>query len=210
MFDLLEDVFDGGILGVALFCIGLICALTLTILTVIFITPDKRRARLNKFFKALHDFFNFKWLILEKILRFFYIFSTFACICCGFFLLFWFSDSYYYGMRWNGSVGFFLLIFGPIFTRVFYEAFMLAIILIKNVISINNHLTHGNDDQLFKNNFSEYLPNQSARPQGNTQSVSNAAQRPVNPTPAQPVNQAPTQPLNQAPVQPDGGVSLNK
>ena len=43
-------------------------AVAVTVLAFIFITPDKKRGKLNAFGKALHDFLNFRYLIVEKIL----------------------------------------------------------------------------------------------------------------------------------------------
>ena len=109
--------------------LGTIVALTCTILSLILITPKSKREGLNKFFQFIHDLFNFKFLIIEKILKALYIFSTLFCIATGFFLLF---SGYSYG-RYSeyfggyGSyqslapAGLILMFFGPIIMRLFYE-----------------------------------------------------------------------------------------
>ena len=133
--------------GVAII-LGTIAALTLTVLIMIFVTPEKKRGGLNKFFTFLHDLFNFKFLILEKILKALYIFATFSCICVGFFGLF--SVEHYWGSYYRSYAfpSLLLLILGPIALRITYEAIMMFILLVKNTIQINNKL--GSDDLVNK------------------------------------------------------------
>ena len=59
------------------YIIGAILAIAATILTFIFILPEKKRPSLNKFFQVVADIFNFKALFIEKILKFLYILATF-------------------------------------------------------------------------------------------------------------------------------------
>ena len=47
--------------------LGLILAVAATVLAFIFIIPSKKREKLGGFFRFLHDVFNFKFLIIEKI-----------------------------------------------------------------------------------------------------------------------------------------------
>lgn len=123
-----------------------IASLVATVLAFIFIVPDKKRARLNSFGKFLHDTFNFKYLIVEKILQALYIFATVSVFFSGFFMLFYVQPGYDYGWgysspsRWYGGYGLLVMILGPIAVRLAYEFIMMAILLIKNVIQINNKL----------------------------------------------------------------------
>lgn len=126
-------------------------AIVATVLAFVFIVPEAKRDRLGKFGKFLHDTVNFKYLIIEKILRALYIFATSYIILQGFFMLFyversysWFGDNY---NKWYGGYGLLLMILGPIAVRLVYELLMMSILLIKNVIQINGKLKSddGND-----------------------------------------------------------------
>lgn len=61
-----------GTLGI----IAILLAIIATALAFIFIVPAKRREKMGKFGKFLHDACNFKFLIVEKILQALYIFFT--------------------------------------------------------------------------------------------------------------------------------------
>lgn len=125
--------------------IALIIAIAVTILTFIFIVPEKKRARMNAFGKFLHDTCNFKYLIVEKILQALYIFLTAYVILCGFFMLFMTTKSFWGATHWLGGYGLLLMILGPIAVRLIYELIMMTVLLVKNVISINNKLRDQND-----------------------------------------------------------------
>lgn len=123
--------------------LGALVAIGGTVVSFIFILPDKKRNSLNGFFRWAHDFLNFKELWIEKILKALYIFETFACIAIGFFMLFsvehiygWFSSSTVY----LGGFGILLIILGPVVVRLIYEGLMLMVLLVKNVMDINNKL----------------------------------------------------------------------
>lgn len=121
--------------------LAILAAITLTVLIAIFILPEKRRDRLNPFFKFLHDLFNFKYLVLESILRIFYVFANVFVVIMGVLSFFSFSPSYYGGLgEWTGYTGLLMIILGPIVIRIMYEFMMMAILLVKNVIQINNKL----------------------------------------------------------------------
>ena len=123
----------------ALPILALLLAITATVLAFIFITPAKKRANLNGFGKFLHDTLNFKFLIIEKILQALYIFMTAYTILLGFFMLFMVVDNYY-STTWYGGYGLLTMIVGPIAVRLAFEAAMMFILLIKNVIQINNKM----------------------------------------------------------------------
>lgn len=110
--------------------IGLILALIATVLAYLFIMPAKARANLPRFFQRVHDIFNFKSLLIEKIIKALYVFCTLGCIGVGIFLLF--GSNFVWGIL--------LIIIGPLIVRIFYEFMMLFILLVQNVIAINRKL----------------------------------------------------------------------
>ena len=77
---------------------------------------------------------------MEKILQALYIFSTAFIVLYGVFLLFNVEYSYWGGTHWTGGVGLLCILLGPILIRLSYELMMMAILLLKNVISINRKL----------------------------------------------------------------------
>ena len=104
--------------------VGAIFAIAAAVLAFIFIIPDKKRAKLNKFGQFLHDLCNFKFLIIEKILQFCYVLATAYTLICGFFMLFWvesYSGYYYSRSEWYGYYGLLMMILGPIGVRIAYE-----------------------------------------------------------------------------------------
>ncbi len=120
--------------------IALVLAIAATVLAFIFIVPAKRRDQMGKFGKFLHDTCNFKYLIIEKILQALYIFATALTILIGFFMLFCTDWN-----GWMGGKGILTMILGPIVVRVTYELLMMAVLAVKNIISINNKLRNQND-----------------------------------------------------------------
>lgn len=140
-------------MGIGLIAIlAVVVAIVATVLAFVFIVPDKKREKLNKFGKFLHDTVNFKYLIIEKILQALYIFATAYVILVGFFMLFYVQEgyySYYYSTpsRWYGGYGLLVMILGPILVRLAYEFLMMTILLIKNVIQINNKMKSGNTEK---------------------------------------------------------------
>lgn len=129
-----------------------IFALAATVLAFIFIVPEKKRAKLNKLGQLVHDIVNFKFLIVEKILQALYIFATATVILIGFFMLFYVQEgysSYYYSRPavWYGGYGLLVMLLGPIVVRLGYEFLMMAILLVKNVIQINNKLKSQNEGE---------------------------------------------------------------
>ncbi len=129
-----------------------ILAVVATVLAFIFIVPEKKRANMNKFGKFLHDTVNFRYLIIEKILQALYIYATASVVLLGFFMLFYVQpgyDSYYYRTpaTWYGGYGLLLIILGPIVVRLAYELLMMAVLLVKNVIQINNKIKNENGEE---------------------------------------------------------------
>lgn len=122
--------------------IALILALGGTVVSLILITPEKARAKLNAFLRFVHDLFNFKFLFIEKVLQFCYILLTLYVFTSGFFMLF---QTTYWGNSLAGQ-GLLTMILGPVIIRIMYELLMMFVLLIKNVIQINNKLKNQNDN----------------------------------------------------------------
>ena len=127
---------------------AVIISIILTILLAILVVPEKRRNGLPKFFQVVHDICNFKGLLLEKVLKVLYIFSTINVMLTGIFT--WLSGGYNFGMTF--LTGLLILVLGPILVRLAYEFLMLFVLLVKNVIQINNKL-NGRSDNPFANNI---------------------------------------------------------
>lgn len=127
---------------------AVIISIILTILLAILVVPEKRRNGLPKFFQVIHDICDFKGLLLEKVLKILYIFSTINVMLTGIFT--WFSGGYNFGMTF--LAGLLILVLGPILVRLAYEFLMLFVLLVKNVIQINNKL-NGKNDNPFANNI---------------------------------------------------------
>ena len=134
--------------------IALVLAIAATVLAFIFIVPAKRRDQMGKFGKFLHDTCNFRYLIIEKILQALYIFATALTILIGFFMLFCTDWN-----GWMGGKGILLMILGPIGVRVTYELLMMAVLAVKNIISINNKLRNQNGDAAAPDIFSPDMSN---------------------------------------------------
>lgn len=132
--------------------LSVILAIAATVLAFIFIVPGKKREKLNKFGKFLHDTVNFKYLIVEKILQALYIFATAFAIIDGVLSIFT-----------TGLLGLISAIVMPIILRLVYELLMLAIIAVKNIIQINNKLksdlNDGGKDIFAAPDIKEILPN---------------------------------------------------
>lgn len=137
--------------------LGLVSALTLTILGYIFILSNWKGSKSkNGFVRFLRDFFSFKKLFLEDVLKFFYVLATIGCVTVGFMLLFGYQENYrsYYNYDyWYGGyydyytvkestavIGLLTMFVGPVALRLGYEFLMMFVLLVKNVMEINNKL----------------------------------------------------------------------
>ena len=172
--------------------IGLILAVIGAVLALIFITPKKARNKLPGFLKLVSDFFNFKFLIIEFILKALYIFCTLYFIFCGFFLLFGNMGNSFYFVS-SAGFGLLYMLLGPIVVRIVYEILMLVVIAVKNVMEINAKLKNQNPENT--NNSLFTVPKIDFAPKA--------------PVYQQPVYQQPQQPqpqqAQQAPVAEDWG-----
>ena len=123
--------------------IGFAATIAAMVLVYKFIVPEKRRPRLNKLGQFLHDALNFKFLIIEKIMQFFYILSTVSTICYGVAMLFGiniYHSEYHSRTDWYGWIGILIALIGPIIIRLIYEGLLMFVLLVKNVIQINKKL----------------------------------------------------------------------
>ncbi len=172
---------------------AVIISIILTILLVVLVVPEKKRAGLPKFFQVVHDICNFKGLLLEKVLKVLYIFSTINVMLTGIFT--WFSGGYNFGLTF--LTGLLILVLGPILVRLAYEFMMLFVLLVKNVIQINNKL-NGKNDNPFANNIDF---NQFRNPNAQDQNYTSPYAQPVQPIqPEQPMPQNNYQPQPEQPV----------
>ena len=143
---------DINTMGFAAF-IGIVATIVFTVLAYKHIIPESKRAGLNKLGQFLHDVFNFKFLIVEKILQFLYVLATIACVCCGLAMIFgvtayeW-RDKIY--SDWYGIYGILTAVLGPIAIRISYEFIIMGILLVKNVIQINKKLKSQTEEEEYK------------------------------------------------------------
>lgn len=140
--------------------IAAIIAFVLMILVLCLVTPAKKRDKLPGFFRVLHDIFNFNGLIIEVILKAAYIFATIYIILQSFFMIFIGSEPLYYLLS---------MILGPIAIRIVFELIMMAVLLVKNVITINNKLKYPDDkknkkDDGFGFDYSKYYAEKKEEP----------------------------------------------
>ena len=109
--------------------ISILTAVAAAVVAFIFLMSEEKRAKLSGFMGTLADFVNFKTLFIEKILKCFYVAITVYCVVDGFFTLFF-----------SFGTGIVLMLLGPIIVRLVFEAAMLFILLVQNVIEINKKL----------------------------------------------------------------------
>ena len=137
--------------------IALLLSIALTVALAILVLPSKKRANLPKFFIFLHDLFNFKYLIIEKILKILYVFATVACLVYGFLTLITSPATYVPGAM--ALTGLLTMIVGPIVVRISFELMMTFLLLVKNTIEINNKIKNQTKDkqQSIFDNTEEYI-----------------------------------------------------
>ena len=133
--------------------IGLVATIVCTFLAYKHIVPENKRASLNKLGQFLHDVFNFKFLIIEKVLQFLYILATIGCICFGLSMIFGFTAYEWYDevySEWYGIYGILGAIFGPIAIRLSYEVLIMGLLLVKNVMQINKKLQSQTEEESYQ------------------------------------------------------------
>lgn len=118
-----------GTLGTIAFVLSILAAVAVAF----FLAPDSKRESFkgNKVLETVNDILNFRTLLIDKILKFLYIFVTCYLIVSGFFMLF---------VKGGFVTGLITMIIGPIVARIVFELLMLAIVLVRNVIQINKKM----------------------------------------------------------------------
>lgn len=121
--------------------IGAIAGVAAIILLYVKVLPKNADGNLNNsFLQFLHNYFHFKKLYIEAVLKFIFTLLTVFSMTIGFFMLFSRLD---YGWGYSQSffwVGFSLLVFAPIGLRITYELLLMTILLVQNVIDINRKM----------------------------------------------------------------------
>ena len=143
---------DFSTVGLVMF-LAAVATIVATVLAYKFIIPEKKRANLNKLGQFLNDVFNFKFLIIEKILQFLYVLSTISCICFGVFMIFGieiYTSSRWSYTHWYGWYGILLVLLGPILIRLSFEGIMMFILLVKNVMQINRKLEKQTEEEEYQ------------------------------------------------------------
>lgn len=126
--------------------ISILVSLVGSILIWVLVMPEKKRPTLNAFFTFVSDVFNFRSLLIEKILKFTYLLFTLFVIVFGF-LAFVINI----GEARSALIGLLVMILGPIVLRLIYELSMMAVLLVKNVIEINNKMSLSSKDNKEEN-----------------------------------------------------------
>ena len=128
--------------------LGSIAAIAATIFLYIMVLPKRLDGNFsNPILQWLHDYFHFKKLYIESVLRFIFVLASAAIVCYGFFAMLGYVG---YG-RYKESTflpGLLLMVFGPVVLRLFYEGTMMFILLVKNVIEINKKLSNKDSNGL--------------------------------------------------------------
>ena len=121
--------------------LALLVALSLVILLYVLVLPKKKNGTFsNKFVQWLHDYFRFKKLYIDSVLRFCFTFCTIFLICYGLFgMIAGIIDAPDYAFQYLLS-GLATIILAPIGLRLFYELTMMLIMLVQNVMDINKKL----------------------------------------------------------------------
>jgi hypothetical protein len=137
----------------ACYVLGAIAAIVVTILLYVKVLPRKLDGTFdNKFVQFLHDFFHFKKLYIEEVLKFIFVLATVACVCEGAFLVLGYQErwSYYGGTSKESTIGLglALLVGGPVALRLSYEMLMMFILAVKNVMEINNKMPKNQEQEV--------------------------------------------------------------
>lgn len=139
--------------------IGILISIAATVLLFIKVLPAKYDGTFSKkIFQKIHDYFNFKNLYLESVLKALFTFLSITCVVGGFLTAtvgntIWMISTlieysgYSYGTEWifrSYFTNFFgciaIAILGPVVLRLVYEGFMMFILLVKNVVDINKKM----------------------------------------------------------------------
>ena len=123
-----------------LIIVGLV-SLVLTILVCALLLPKKRNGNLGGgFLQWLHDYFHFKTLYLEAILRFLFVIASIFCIIAGIAIFFYYliEAPKYMEDIILPCLG--MIVLGPIGLRLVFEVLTMGVLLVQNVLEINRKL----------------------------------------------------------------------
>ena len=154
--------------------IGFALSVAATVLLFIKVIPSKYDGTFDKKpLQILHDYFNFKKLYLESILKIIFAFVSILCVVGGLSVgiignALSFIGGFFDAIRYEyfdvliGTTfatffgGIAVAIVGPIVLRLAYEGIMMFILLVKNVIEINNKMkSNVENNTTVENKFDE-------------------------------------------------------
>ena len=129
-------------MGIALI-LGVVGGIALTVWLYRAVLPAAKDGSFEKpVYQLLHDYFHFKKLYLEDVLRALFVLGTAMCVGVGAFLLLGYTGYGYYKVS-TFLPGLMTLVLGPVALRLTYEGIMMFLLLVKNTIEINNKLSAG-------------------------------------------------------------------
>ena len=145
--------------------IGIIASVVLTVMLCLKVLPEKFDGTFEKKpLQFVHDYFNFKKLYLESVLKILFALASVLCIVCGLLMatvgnIFEVIDYIGTSIRYEyfsieglfrtlalnlfGGLG--IAVLAPIALRLVYEGILMFILLVKNVIDINGKLDKKSD-----------------------------------------------------------------
>lgn len=147
--------------------LAIIASIVLTVLICIKVLPENKNGTFSKKpLQVMHDYFNFKKLYLETVLKIVFTYATILCIVgglsvgllgSGLQLIFdivkaiingygmssWVFSQFFASLL--GGIG--IAVLGPIALRLVYELVLMFILLVKNVIEINNKMKISKKDE---------------------------------------------------------------
>ena len=145
--------------------VGIIASVVLTVMLCLKVLPEKFDGTFEKkSLQFVHDYFNFKKLYLESVLKILFTLASVLCIVCGLLMatvgnIFEVIDYIGTSIRYEyfsieglfrtlalnlfGGLG--IAVLAPIALRLVYEGILMFILLVKNVIDINGKLDKKSD-----------------------------------------------------------------
>lgn len=123
--------------------LGLVGGIALTVWLYRAVLPAAKDGSFEKpIYQHLHDYFHFKKLYLEDVLRALFVLSTALCVAIGAFLLLGYTGYGYYKAS-TFLPGVLTMVLGPVMLRLSYEGIMMFLLLVKNTAEINQKLSAG-------------------------------------------------------------------
>lgn len=115
-----------------------VLAVALTALLVVLVTPKEKDGKLPYFFQLLHDLFNPKKLVIEKIIQVIDVFFTCLSVLIGIYFL---LVGFFHLNLMTVLTGLFLILIVPALVRLVYELIMLLVIQVKTTREISRKLS---------------------------------------------------------------------